>query len=237
MKCKFFLSLFLLVASTSALAVGHKVQICHRTGSTTNPTVSIEVSLSALQSHLDHGDSMGSCDCNAIPDDAIFCGGFGAIRCPAGATCIDDPRDGCDPMAGGRDCGGICVFPLTDSAPDDSGACPPGFLLVDDESDDCNPECGDGDCPLLCVATNDAICGDTFAGPIDCTDPAFPDCGETLEPCHEDCGGVHCAGTCVNLAVQPQLTCAEGDCCPEGAICLDGRCWIVVTADGVDGDS
>jgi hypothetical protein len=40
-----------------------------------------------------------------------FCGGFAAIQCPEGLSCVDDPKDDCDPNAGGRDCGGICVDP------------------------------------------------------------------------------------------------------------------------------
>jgi hypothetical protein len=38
-----------------------------------------------------------------------FCGGIAAIPCPEGFTCADDPRDDCDPNAGGADCSGICV--------------------------------------------------------------------------------------------------------------------------------
>lgn len=38
-----------------------------------------------------------------------FCGGFAAIQCPEGYTCVDDPSDTCDPNNGGRDCGGICT--------------------------------------------------------------------------------------------------------------------------------
>jgi len=37
-----------------------------------------------------------------------FCGGIGAIRCPDGGRCVDDPDDECDPSHGGRDCGGVC---------------------------------------------------------------------------------------------------------------------------------
>lgn len=37
-----------------------------------------------------------------------FCGGIGAIRCPDGGRCVDDPDDECDPARGGRDCGGVC---------------------------------------------------------------------------------------------------------------------------------
>lgn len=38
-----------------------------------------------------------------------FCGGIAAFPCPEGYTCIDDPRDACDPAAGGADCSGICI--------------------------------------------------------------------------------------------------------------------------------
>ncbi len=51
------------------------------------------------------------------PKGGQFCGGFAAIRCPEGLTCVDDPHDDCDPNAGGRDCGGICVEPDTDKRP------------------------------------------------------------------------------------------------------------------------
>lgn len=41
-----------------------------------------------------------------IPRDA--CGGFGGTPCATGYTCLDDPSDTCDPLAGGADCGGLC---------------------------------------------------------------------------------------------------------------------------------
>lgn len=37
------------------------------------------------------------------------CGGFLGIECAGEATCIDNPRDDCDPLAGGADCDGVCV--------------------------------------------------------------------------------------------------------------------------------
>ena len=37
-----------------------------------------------------------------------FCGGIQGSLCPEGFTCVDDPRDDCDPTAEGADCGGIC---------------------------------------------------------------------------------------------------------------------------------
>lgn len=44
-----------------------------------------------------------------------FCGGFGNLPCPEGQECADDPNDGCDPMNGGADCGGICVPAAVDT--------------------------------------------------------------------------------------------------------------------------
>ncbi len=65
-----------------------------------------------------------------------FCGGFGNLPCPEGFTCVDDPRDDCDPERGGRDCGGICV-PTGGTGGVTCGqtTCPEGVPC-------CNPSCG-----------------------------------------------------------------------------------------------
>ena len=225
-------ALFALLAAGPAAADHHQVEVCHRTGSEKNPFVSIRIAESALQAHLDHGDSLGSCEgcLNVVPDDAFACGGELDVECPAGSVCVGDPALDCDPLSGDPDCIGFCAFELTDPTPD---VCPPGFIEVDDETDDCNPECGDMDCRILCVATNMAIC-EGFAG-FTCDDPAFPDCGETLEDCHPDCGGADCGGTCVDLTRHPPVPCDGDGCCPPPGICVDGSCWSPVIGDGGDG--
>ncbi|KAF3913511.1 hypothetical protein ABW20_dc0100181 [Dactylellina cionopaga] len=48
-------------------------------------------------------------DCPGICVKPQACGGFAGIRCPIGKKCYDDPRDNCDPQAGGADCIGLCI--------------------------------------------------------------------------------------------------------------------------------
>ena len=104
--------------------------------------------------------SKGECE----PEPA-FCGGIANIPCPDGQSCIDDPNDGCDPNAGGADCGGICIDP---PQPAFCGGiaglpCPEGQSCVDDPSDDCDPNTGGADCGGMCVTTE--TCGDAQCAP------------------------------------------------------------------------
>jgi hypothetical protein len=41
-------------------------------------------------------------------DEMQLCGGFGAIPCDPGFTCLDAPKDSCDPGKGDADCPGLC---------------------------------------------------------------------------------------------------------------------------------
>ncbi len=66
------------------------------------------------------------------PPAPEFCGGFGNLPCPEGFVCVDNPRDDCDPAAGGADCGGICV---PGGVTCGETTCPEGVPC-------CNPSCG-----------------------------------------------------------------------------------------------
>ena len=64
-----FLVLGIFLVSSTSLA-GDKIDVCHRTGSASNPVVLINISSNAVPSHLNHGDSL-------LPTGAVDCSGGG----------------------------------------------------------------------------------------------------------------------------------------------------------------
>jgi hypothetical protein len=68
-------------------------------------------------------------------DVGEFCGGIAAIPCPSGKTCIDDPRDNCDPLNGGSDCGGVCI------ATPPTEWCSNGYCGVGEDYNNCPQDC------------------------------------------------------------------------------------------------
>jgi hypothetical protein len=64
-----------------------------------------------------------NCYCFANPPDRLraveVCGGVDDEPCAdEGRCCVDDPRDGCDPLAGDAGCSGICIAPSESTAAD-----------------------------------------------------------------------------------------------------------------------
>lgn len=78
------------------------------------------------------------------------CGGFTGKPCNnPDLTCVDDPRDSCDPNNGGADCSGICVGKACGGF---AGLkCKAGQTCVDDPRDSCDPKKGGADCIGVCI--------------------------------------------------------------------------------------
>lgn len=89
-----------------------------------------------------------------------FCGGIAGFPCPTGFTCIDNPRDECDPQHGGADCGGICVREETPRACGGfaGDTCPPGYDCADMPGDECDPDNSGADCPGICRPADTSTC-------------------------------------------------------------------------------
>jgi hypothetical protein len=124
-----------------------------------------------------------------------FCGGIAGFPCPDGYICVDDPHDGCDPEAGGADCGGMCQKarkPKKDKCDHAANE----YLFND---------------PNECAVVH-FLC-------IEGYEPFFDDCGCGCTPVQgEPCGSNVCgAGEyCCNSSC--------GICAPEGGVCIQLVC-------------
>jgi hypothetical protein len=157
------------------------------------------------------------------------CGGFAGLRCAGGTTCVDDPRDSCNPASGGRDCGGLCI--TATKAKTCGGfaglVCGTGKSCVDDPRDSCDPAAGGRDCSGLCVAgvapapaptPTLKTCGG-FAG-LRCsgTDVCVDDPRDTCDP---NKGGADCSGVCVVRATAKICGGIIGAICAATETCVD----------------
>ena len=147
--------------------------------------------------------------------------GCAAIRCPAGAHCVEDAAckpDPADPDAAGVTCAAACV---PDEQPVQCGgitgqSCPPGQECVDDPNDMCDPADG-ADCPGMCQVPNGGECK---------TDA---DCPQLRAPCSVCADGtVACPrsfcnnGTCnVDFPTCGTPVSCGSDGCKPGTSCAD----------------
>lgn len=85
-------------------------------------------------------------------NEPAMCGGFAGFECHGeGETCIDDPRDDCNPFLYDNDCAGICVVKPEDGPVCDTRGHPPcedGESCVHDLDAHCG---GTTDCPGVCM--------------------------------------------------------------------------------------
>jgi hypothetical protein len=164
-----------------------------------------------------------------------------ATPCAEGFSCVDDPKDSCDPGSGAS-CAGVCVQ-TTANSPQQCGGfaniqCSKGLSCADDPTDDCYPWLGGSDCGGVCVDAGSAqFCGG-FGGlqcakGYTCVDDPTDDCNWQQGA---DCGGICVAGTAPpppaaqcggfgNIPCDQGLTCVDDpsdDCDPAngGADCI-----------------
>lgn len=145
------------------------------------------------------------------------CGGFAGTACPDGYACVDDPRDSCDPNAGGADCGGICRRerrtrcdyndPTKSYVSRDADQCATiRFICAEGQQaffDDCGCGCQDS-------CTSIGFCIDGYVWD-DATCGCVPAPGEACGPVNCAAGEVCCNFSC-GICTQPGGFCTQQAC-------------------------
>jgi CXCXC repeat len=134
-----------------ALAQPNKVTICHKPGTPDQET--IKVSQSAVNTHLRHGDQLGTC----CPDGSTLCGGNCVTNCTGRGQGLDPDTCRC-----------TCTAKTTGCGPNRNPvACPtPGAQSCCEQfetiSGTCACVCGAGCLPDGASCTSDAECVEAF---------------------------------------------------------------------------
>ncbi len=185
----------------------HKITICHRTGSATNPVKQLKVDKSAVPAHRAHGDAID-------PDfqtDGQNCGGCGNA-CAGGDACnapacqqgrcgtTPTPDVACDsgtgPGSGTCDASGQCQR----NAPVECAGSPSTICFVRDGA-----HCGNHNPPCHCLTGRD---GTPF-----CSENVYCNTVDTECETNDDCvTRLHFPAGSVCMSAEP-----VGWCCPGGA--------------------
>lgn len=156
--------------------------------------------------------ALAGCAGESAPDSLIAnsdafsrqaCGGFAALECPGGQTCVDDPSDACDPDQGDADCIGMCIG---NGVGNGNGNGNGGV-----------GQCGDPSTKTY-VSTDLEQCAAIRFLCDGGTEPFFNDCGCGCEEVEEACGDGFCdvGDVCCNDSC--------GICTPPGGVCTQQVC-------------
>ncbi len=164
------------------------------------------------------------CDAGKCAPDAVSCGGFIGKPCPGLGKCVDNPKDTCDPAAGGADCPGIC-------------SCVQNVLCTTNSRFDSSPSV------CACVPVKPPVCGPVcdiycdYGNALDANGCRTCKCNPPpIDPCEtvKCAAGTHCdAGKCAPDAV----SCGGfiGKPCPGLGKCVDNpKDTCDPTAGGAD---
>jgi hypothetical protein len=156
--------------------------------------------------------------------DPVRCGGFAGTACPGSGRCVDDPSDGCDPSAGGADCGGICQcvqsVACTNNTTFDSS---PGVCACVAAPPRCGPVC-----EIFCDHGN--VLDSNGCPTCKCNPPPADPCaavqcvtGTHCEEQQVDCVTTPCPPVAACVPNKPSVACGgiAGIKCPGMGRCVD----------------
>ncbi len=170
---------------------------------------------------------IGALLAGCLPQDGDLdgppCGGIAGIACPGSGTCLDDPRDSCDPEAGGADCGGVCQCDVI-------GVCAEGWTW-DGSPEVCSCVEGGLTNPCAAVLCLEGTHCEVVDGVAECVehDPADPCATVRCEP-GRVCEVVDGDAVCVPQSA-PGETCGATTC-PVGQTCCNASCGICTPPGG-----
>ncbi len=215
---------------------GDQVVICHIPPGHPETASTITVNPSALVAHLNHGDSLGACECasDADCDDARFCNGYevclagacepGDNPCDEGEEC-DETADACVECRENADCDDGLFCNGAESCV--AGVCEDGVEPCDlfcDENNDLCIEClSDSDCGEGVTCADGECTASGCTSDADCDDELFCNGAEACSVNGECVTSTDpCAGTDTPFCIEAESTCVE--CVTDSDCAVDEEC-------------